>query len=78
MMEFIYTLMPHDLLKIIQIAIPLFWDDRTRVVWVYYPLQVFIIDWLLMFVNQTQEGADLKVPFAVTRHLIWIKESTWK
>ena len=40
-MEFIYTLMPHDLL---------------------------LIDWLLMFVNQTQEGADLKVPFAVTRH----------
>ena len=30
--------------------------------------QVFIIDWLLMFVNQTQEGAELKVPFAVTRH----------
>ena len=22
----------------------------------------------LLFVNQTQEGADLKVPFAVTRH----------
>ena len=59
-MEFIYTLMPHDLLKTIWIAIPLFRDDRTRVVWVYYPLQVFIIDWLLMFVNQTQEGADLR------------------
>ena len=68
MIEFIYTLMPHDLLKIIEIAIPLFRDDRTRVVWVYYPLQVFIVDWLLMFVNQTQEGAHLKVPFAVTRH----------
>ena len=59
-MEFIYTLMPHDLLKIIQTAIPLSWDDRTRVVWVYYLLQVFVIDWLLMFVIQTQEGAALK------------------
>ena len=25
---------------------------------IYYPLQVFIIDWFLMFVNQTQVGAD--------------------
>ena len=24
---------------------------------VYHPLQVFIIDWLLMIVNQTQVGA---------------------
>ena len=32
------------------------------------PLQVFIIDYLLMFVNQTQVGADFKVPFAVRRH----------
>ena len=38
----------------------LFRDDRTRIVPVYYPLQVFIIDWLLMFVNQTQVGADLR------------------
>ena len=29
-MEFIYTLMPHDLLKTIWIAIPLFRDDRTE------------------------------------------------
>ena len=57
-MEFIYTLMPHDFVPR--------WPNQ--IVWVYYPLQVFIIDWLLMFVNQTQEGADLKVPFAVTRH----------
>ena len=35
-------------------SIPLFRDDQPRVVQVYYPLQVFIIDWLLMFVNQTQ------------------------
>ena len=41
-------------------SIPLFWDDQTRVVRVYYPLQEFIIDWLLMFVNQTQVGADLR------------------
>ena len=27
---------------------------------VYHPLQVFIIDWLLMLVNQTQVGANLK------------------
>ena len=40
-------------------SIPLFPDDRTRVVRVYYPLQIFIIDWVLMFVNQTQVGADL-------------------
>ena len=58
-MEFIYTLMPHDFVPR--------WPNQS-VVWVYYPLQVFIIDWLLMFVNQTQEGTDLKVPFAVTRH----------
>ena len=38
--------------------IPLFQGDRTRVVQVYYPLQIVIIDWLLMFVNQTV-GADL-------------------
>ena len=31
-MEFIYTLMPHDLLKTIWIAIPLFRDDRTSVI----------------------------------------------
>ena len=35
-------------------SIPLFRDDRTRVVRVYYPLQIVIIDWLLMFVNQTK------------------------
>ena len=34
-------------------------SDRPRVVRVYYPLQVFIIDWFLMFVNQTQVRADL-------------------
>ena len=35
-------------------------DERPRVVRVYYPLQAcqfFIIDWFLMFVNQTQVGA---------------------
>ena len=42
-------------------SIPLLWDDDpTRVVRVYYPFQVFIIDWLLIFVNQTQVGADLR------------------
>ena len=35
-------------------------DDRIRVVRVYYPLQVFIIDWFIMFVNQTQMGTDLR------------------
>ena len=35
-------------------------DDRTRVVRDYYPLQIVIIDWLLMFVNQTQVGADFR------------------
>ena len=30
------------------------------VVRVYYPLQIFLIDWLLMSVNQTQVGADLR------------------
>ena len=37
-------------------SIPLFrddHDDQTRVVRVYYPVQVFIIDWFIMFVNQT-------------------------
>ena len=43
-------------------SIPLFRDDRPSLVRAYYPLHVFIIDWLLMFVNQTQVGADL------TRH----------
>ena len=38
----------HDLLKL-KIAIPLFRDDRTRVV--NYPLQVFIIDWLLRVIS---------------------------
>ena len=32
-------------------------------------IKVFIIDWLLMFVNQTHVGADSKVPFAVTGHI---------
>ena len=36
---------------------------------VHYPLQVFIIDWLLKFVNQTQVGADLRYLFAVMRHI---------
>ena len=36
----------------------LFRDDRK--LQVYHPLQVFIIDWLLMFVNQTQVGVDLR------------------
>ena len=45
-------------------SIPLLWDDPTQVVRVYYPRQVFIIDWLLMFLNQTQVGAGRKVPFA--------------
>ena len=56
-MEFIYTLMPHDFVPR--------WPNQSCVSLlsssnIYY--------WLLMFVNQTQEGADLKVPFAVTRH----------
>ena len=55
-------------------SIPLFRDDRTRVVRVYYPLQEFIIDWLLMFVNQTQVGADL-VPFAVQTNLVMLPSS---
>ena len=38
---------------------------KTRVVLVYYPLQVLIIDWFKMFVNQTQVQADFKVHFAV-------------
>ena len=41
-------------------SIPLFPDDRTRVVQVNYPFQIFVIDWLLMLVNQTQVGADLR------------------
>ena len=36
---------------------------------VCHPLQVFIIDWLLILVNQTQLWKRLKVPFAVTRHI---------
>ena len=41
----------------LQGSIPLFRDDRTRVARVYHPFQVFIIDWLLIIVNQTQVGA---------------------
>ena len=48
-------LMPHDFVPR--------WPNQSCVSLI---LQVFIIDWLLMFVNQTQEGADW--PFAVTRH----------
>ena len=33
---------------------------ELRVVQVFYPLKVFIIDWLLMFVNETQVGANLR------------------
>ena len=40
--------------------IPLFWNDPTPVMRVYYPLQVFIIDWFLMIENQTQVEADLR------------------
>ena len=50
--------------------IPLFRDDRPTVVRVYYPLQVFIIDWLLMFVNQTQVGADLR--YLLLEHVTYI------
>ena len=42
-------------------SIALFREDRTSVVQVYYPFQVFTIDWLLMFVNQTLVGADLGI-----------------
>ena len=42
-------------------SIPLFQDNWTRVVRVYYPLLLFIIDWILMFVKQTQVGADLRL-----------------
>ena len=35
--------------------IPLFRADRTRVVHVYYPLQVLIIDWLLKKKNKTKQ-----------------------
>ena len=38
----------------------------TRVVQVYYPLQVLIIDW---FLEIRHKGSRLKVPFAVTRHI---------
>ena len=38
--------------------IRLFQDDQTAVTRVYYPLQVFIIDWLLMFVNQVHVRVD--------------------
>ena len=41
-------------------SIPLFRDDQTSVVQVYHLLQIFIIDWLRMFVNKTQVGADLR------------------
>ena len=52
-------------------SIPLFRDDRIRVVHVYYPLQVLglFIDWLLMFVNQTQVGADLRVRTVAKRYM---------
>ena len=46
------------------------WDEPTRVVRVYYPLRVFIIDWLLMFVNQTQVGADLRYLCCNASHFI--------
>ena len=39
---------------------------RTRVVRVYYPPQVFIIDRVLQI---RHKGNQLKVPFAVTRHI---------
>ena len=35
------------------------WWDDPRVVRIYYPLQVFITDWFLMFVNQTQVRVNL-------------------
>ena len=46
----------------LQGSIPLFRDDRTRIVRVYYPLQVFIIDWLLILVNRKPHtsGSRLK------------------
>ena len=34
-----------------------------------YPLQMIISGLLIMFVNQTQVQADLKVPFAVTSNI---------
>ena len=49
-------------------SIPLFQDDQTRVMRVHYPLQVFIIDWLLKFVNQTQVGADLMCHICAILH----------
>ena len=42
---------------------------KTRVVKVYSSLQVLIINGFIMFVNQTQKHADLKVPFAVPSHI---------
>ena len=41
--------------------------NKTRVVWVYYPPQVLIIDW---FLEIRHKGSRLKVPFAVTRHIL--------
>ena len=37
--------------------VPKWTESELRV---YHPLQVFIIDWLLMFVNQTQVGANFR------------------
>ena len=39
---------------------------RTRVVMVYYPSQVLIIDWFLEIGHKRER---LRVPFAVTRHI---------
>ena len=44
---------------------------RTRVVWVYNPPQVLIIDWFLAYESDTS-GSRPKVPLAVTCH-IWRK-----
>ena len=42
--------------------------QRTRVVQVYYSPQVLIIGW---FLEIRHKGNRLKVPFAVTRHILF-------
>ena len=53
-------------LRLFQHLTPFWWTrppihDQTRVVRVYYPLQVPITDWLLMFANQTQVRAQFQI-----------------
>ena len=59
----------------LQGLIPLFWDDQTHEpeLRVYHPLQVFIIDWLLMIVNQTQVGATWGTFCCNGSHMVFIK-----